>query len=315
MRRRSGAAAAPSPRALEAVGVEPGGQVAAAAQAPPRARAPPRTGPGPPLGRRRWRRPARRPPAFRAGSRRRSRRVGVSMRRNRPFIGVGARRWKTPSESSIGSPVAAALPPAAPRQAATTRAAIRSAENSSARAAAVDARDRPPRGAARSAARHASRSYGAQSAPSIPCSATGWIADRRPERRHAARERLDHRQPEALGLRGHEHRVGGVDPVRDLVGGDAAHRAAAARRRPPRARGRSASAAATGRAGTAGTGPRGRARAARAPRARGIGRKRVEVDAARQHRDAPRRARAGDVLAELARDRGGQRREAAAPRA
>ena len=54
---------------------------------------------------------------------------------------------------------------------------------------------------------------------------------------------------------------------------------------------------------------RGRARAARAPRARGIGRKRVRSiptgrTATRRLRPAP-----GQVLAELARDGGGQRRE------
>ena len=38
-----------------------------------------------------------------------------------------------------------------------------------------------------------------------------------PNAGHAARQRLDHRQPEALVLRRHEHGVGGVDPVRDLV--------------------------------------------------------------------------------------------------
>ena len=48
--------------------------------------------------------------------------------------------------------------------------------------------------------------------------------DRRPERGHAAGERLDHREAEALVLRRDQHRVGGVDPVRHLVGRHAAQR-------------------------------------------------------------------------------------------
>ena len=64
--------------------------------------APPRTGARLPRGRRRWRRPARRPPAFRAGTRRRSRRVCVS------GVATG-RSWaagrvvEAPRGSSIGS--------------------------------------------------------------------------------------------------------------------------------------------------------------------------------------------------------------------
>ena len=75
------------------------------------------------------------------------------------------------------------------------------------------------------------------------------------------------------------------------------------------ARGRSASAAAPGRAGTAGTARRGRARAARAPRRAGSGRKRSR--SMPTGRIATRRVVPGarDVRAELARDRRRQRGE------
>jgi hypothetical protein len=132
--------------------------------------------------------------------------------------------------------------------------------------------------------------------------------DRRPERGHPARERLDHRQPEALVLRRHEHRVGGVDPVRHLggVGVPEREQRHVARRLPRaveplerarrivreeqvRARGIEAEPLACLR-------PRDRAEA-------------LERDPDRQDRDAPLRARAREVGAERARDRGRQRRE------
>ena len=170
--------------------------------------------------------------------------------------------------------------------------------------------DRRPRAPARSAARHASRSHGAQYAPSIPSSATGWMPTGVAERRHAARQRLDHRQPEPLGLRRHEHGVGGVDPVRHLGGRDAAHRQQRRVAGRLAARGRSASAAATGRAGTAGSGPsrvepEPLARLARAGSAGSArGRCPTGSTATRRVVPAPRSS-----AAELARDGGGQRGE------
>ena len=138
---------------------------------------------------------------------------------------------------------------------------------------------------------------------------------RRPERGHAAGERLDHRQPEALVLRRHEHGVGGVDPVRAPRRARRSRASAAARRRPPRARGRSAS---SGRAGSCGKSRYGPAGIEPEPRARLGARDRPEAlerDADRQHRHAPPGARARQVAAERARHGGGERREAAAPRA
>src|SRR3712207_6923900 len=44
----------------------------------------------------------------------------------------------------------------------------------------------------------------------------GMDSHRRPEGRHAASQRLEHGEAEALVLRRHEHRVGGVYPVRHL---------------------------------------------------------------------------------------------------
>ena len=209
---------------LEAVGVEPGGQVAAAApRAPPRARAPPRTGRDLPRGRRRWRRPARRPPAFRAGSRRRSRRVCVS------GVATG-RSWAAGRVAGSAPTVEYRLAPfrasasSASRHASTTRAAIAVGREQLGAARGPSTRGSAASRCGRSAARHASRSHGAQSAPSMPSQRDRVDPDRRAERGHAAGERLDHRQPEALGLRRDEHGVGGVDPVRDLVGRDAAHR-------------------------------------------------------------------------------------------
>ena len=134
-------------------------------------------------------------------------------------------------------------------------------------------------------------------------------ADRRPERRHPARRRLDHREPHALVLRGHDDRVGGVDPVRDLLRGHAAEReqrhvarrlarAVEALQRPRRlVREQQVRAR------------RGRARAARAPPragSGGSGRGRSP-----QGRIATRRVRAapGTLRAERARHRGGQRHE------
>jgi hypothetical protein len=49
-------------------------------------------------------------------------------------------------------------------------------------------------------------------------------ADGRGQHRHVAGERLEHGQPEPLGLRGHHHRVRRVDPQRDLARLDGAER-------------------------------------------------------------------------------------------
>ena len=68
----------------------------------------------------------------------------------------------------------------------------------------------------------------------------------------------------------------------------------------------------SGRDGSCGNsryGPSGSSPSRSRASARGIGRKRVRSTPHGQHRDAPRRARAGHVLAERARDRGGQRHE------
>ena len=47
----------------------------------------------------------------------------------------------------------------------------------------------------------------------------GVDADGRGEHGHVAGERLEHGQPEALALGGHEHGVGGVHPQRHALGG------------------------------------------------------------------------------------------------
>ena len=67
-----------------------------------------------------------------------------------------------------------------------------------------------------------------------PSSACGCDPDRGGEHRHVAGQRLEHGQPEALALGGDEHRVGGVDPQRDLRRARRRAASAAGRRRRPR---------------------------------------------------------------------------------
>ena len=116
------------------------------------------------------------------------------------------------------------------RQASTTRSAISSAEYSLRARAAGDARvglgeQRRERG------RQVCASYGPQSVPVDPVERLGRDAHRRREHRHVAGERLEHGEAEALGVGRHEHRVGGVDRERDMVGSRSSERRAA--RTPP----------------------------------------------------------------------------------
>ena len=133
--------------------------------------------------------------------------------------------------------------------------------------------------------------------------------DRRPERGHAARERLDHREPEALVLRRHDHGVRGVDPVRaprpaatpPIVSSGTSP--AASRARSKRFSGRAGSCG-NRRYGPAGSSP-SRARAS----ARGIGRKRSSAIPTGSTATRRVRAGAGQVGAERARDRRRERGE------
>ena len=72
------------------------------------------------------------------------------------------------------------------------------------------------------------------------------------EHRHVARQRLQHRQAEALRLRGHQHGVGRVHPQRHLLGGDAAEGVQAAE--PQTGRAASAARAVVALAGARGVG-------------------------------------------------------------
>ena len=133
-------------------------------------------------------------------------------------------------------------------------------------------------------------------------------ADRCPERGHAARDRLDHRQAEALRLGRDDDGVGGIDPVGHLVGRDAPEgsrrtslgrlpRAVEALQRPGRVV-REEEVAAVG---------------VEPESLSGLGLGMGGIARGRCPPAAPRRggsrAGAGQVLAELARDRGGQRGE------
>ena len=131
---------------------------------------------------------------------------------------------------------------------------------------------------------------------------------RRRERRDAARHRLDHREPEPLGLGGHDHRVGRVDPERHLGGRDAAH---GQQRRPGGGLLRAVEALQGPRrvvreeqVAPAGVEPEALPCLCARDRAEAL-----EVDPHREHRHAPRGARAGQLAAELARDGGGERRQ------
>ena len=124
----------------------------------------------------------------------------------------------------------------------------------------------------------------AERARRCPRAPRAWTPDRRREHRHVARQRLEHRQPEALGVRGHEHGVGGVDRERHVLGCRRAEREQrhAAARTLERAVVALARPRGVGREEQAGpVARRGRARAARA--SRGIGAEALEVDAAGQH--------------------------------
>ena len=130
-----------------------------------------------------------------------------------------------------------------------------------------------------------------------------------PKRRHAARDRLDHREAEPLGLGGDEDGVGGVDPVR--APRPVRRRPIVSRRTSPAAS-RARSTRLSGRAGSWGKsryGPSGsRPRRARAS-ARGIGRKRsrsMPTGSTATRRDVPA---PGHEAAELAGDGGRERRE------
>ena len=129
-----------------------------------------------------------------------------------------------------------------------------------------------------------------------------------PERRHAAGERLDHREPEALLGRRDEHGVGGVDPVRDLVGRHVPHgqqphvagrldRTVEPLQRPHRI-------VREQQIRPVGVEPEPRTRLGSRDRA-----KPLQIDPDREHRDPPRDARPGQIRAELPRDRRRERRE------
>ncbi len=75
-----------------------------------------------------------------------------------------------------------------------------------------------------SAARQRASSKGAQSVPGHVGERLRVNADGGGEHGHVAGERLEHGQPEALALGGHEHGVGGVDEQRHARGLDAAER-------------------------------------------------------------------------------------------
>ena len=130
-------------------------------------------------------------------------------------------------------------------------------------------------------------------------------ADGRREGRHAAREGLDHREPEALVLRRDEHRVRGVDPVGHLVGRDGAHREQRhVARRLARAvealqRARGVVGEEQVRAGGVEAEPLAGLRARDRAEA-------LERDPDGQHRDAAPGPRTGEVAAERARDGGRQ---------
>ncbi len=196
---------------------------------------------------------------------------------------------------SSGSRAALPVPGRSARQASTTRSAIRSAENSSARAR-PSTRGSGAATSGASAARQRSRSHSSQNAPSTPCSATAWIPTGVAERRHVARERLDRGQPEALVLGRDEDGVRGVDPVRDLRGRDAARAAAAGRRRPPRSARSNRFSGRDGSCGKSRYGPAGSSPSRSRASARGIGRKRssampIGSTATRRRVPAPRRLR------------------------
>ena len=221
----------------------------------------------------------------------------VALRGHDPFNGSSAPRGSVARGSSASRS----------RHASTTRAAIASAENSSARAR-PSTRGSSASRCGRSAARQASRSHGAQYAPSIPCSATGWIPTGVPNAGtpHASASITDSPKPSSAD--GTSTALAALIQYGTSSGGDAAQRqqrhvarrldrAVVALERPRRVVREQQV-----RAGRIEPEPLARLGARDRPEA-------VHVDPDRQHGDAALRPGARQVRAELARDRGGERRE------
>ena len=223
------------------------------------------------------------------------------------MLGRGA-SWSAPSAEYRSRSRGSALAPssAAPRRDHARGHAVGGEQLGA--GAAVDPRIRRPPRAGASAARQASRSHGAQSAPSMPASATGWMPDRRPEAGTPQADASITASPKPSSCDGTTTALaaliqygtssGGTPPsVSSGTSPAASSRAVEALERPRRV------------VREQEVGPVGvEARAARAPRRAGSAGSASRSTPHGQHRDAPRRPGAGDVLAERARDRGGQRR-------
>ena len=203
------------------------------------------------------------------------------------------------------------------RYACSTRSAMRRLPKSAARA-------RPSmRGSASarcgsSARDQRSRSYGAQSVPSTPASASGAMPTSVATTGTSQASASSDGQAEALALRGHEHGVGRVHVQRHALGWrvrvveqvDAGPRTA-----PARARGRGASRAALGRRGRGGSGRPGRDPAAARASRRSSGRSRSRLmphGSTATRRSLPARPRTVGLAAREA--RGHRGREVDQPR-
>ena len=146
--------------------------------------------------------------------------LGRMMRRMSPLIVGQERSRRRARTSEYRYRPAAAGPPARPRRRAPPCGRRRTAP----RGRGPRRAGRPPRGTGRSAARQRPASHGSQNAPSIPPSATGWMPTGVANAGTSQASASITESPKPSSWLGTSTAFGGVDPVRHLVGRDAAHR-------------------------------------------------------------------------------------------